>query len=74
METDPVPNDVQHMTQALETLGWNQNELASRLGVTAKQVSLWKTGKVRVPKYAMAYLALSVLWQKACERFPMLLH
>lgn len=40
-------------------LFWSQNDLAKRLGVSANTVSAWMTGKRKIPKYAVAYVALA---------------
>lgn len=48
------------LAPSLLALGWSQAELARRLGVHINTVSAWATGKVKLPMYAQAYLALAV--------------
>ena len=68
------PTDLDRMRQALALLGWNQSDLARKLGMTAKQVSAWMTGKAPVPSYVLAFLDLSVVWDEARQKYPGLLH
>ena len=71
--TEPT-TDLERMRQALALLGWNQSDLARKLGMTAKQVSSWATGKTPVPSYVLAFLDLSVVWDEARQKYPGLLH
>ncbi len=57
----------------LKDLGWQQKELADRLGVTPDTVSSWRRGRTRVPQYVVEYLRvmrlikydfLEGMWQK----------
>lgn len=66
--------DLDRMRQALALLGWNQSDLARKLGMTAKQVSSWMTEKAPVPPYVLAFLDLSVVWDEARQKYPGLLH
>lgn len=44
----------------LNELGWRERDLAGKASVSRKQVSVWATGKVRVPGPVAAYLRLAV--------------
>ena len=44
----------------LAVVGWRGRDLALRVGVSEKQVSLWRRGKVGVPGAVAAYLRLRV--------------
>ena len=44
---------------AFTSLGWRQNDLCRRLGVTPTTVSRWSTGATPIPVYASAYLRLA---------------
>ena len=43
----------------LQRLGWSQNELGRRLGVSGVSIGRWMNGKVRVPRYVWAYCELA---------------
>lgn len=48
------------LAAVLLALGWNQADLARRLGVHRNTVSAWATGKVEIPGPVLAYLDLAV--------------
>ena len=57
----------QHLTTALQALGWRGIDLARRLGTSPITVSSWRTGRRPVPGYAIAYLVLAVKLTNALE-------
>ncbi len=57
----------QRLTTALFVLGWHGTDLARRLELNPATVSSWRTGRRRVPGYALAYLELAVKLTNALE-------
>lgn len=45
----------------LKRLGWTGAKFGRRVGVSARQVSKWRTGKVPVPEYAATVMRLLLL-------------
>ena len=45
---------------ALKELGWSQADLAKKLSVHPNTVSGWMTGRLALPRYAIAYLNLAL--------------
>ena len=53
------------LRDALKTLGIRQQWLAERLGVQPQTVNAWAAGRLDVPQYAVAYLALLAQLRRA---------
>jgi transcriptional regulator with XRE-family HTH domain len=59
-------NSINRLRNLIGELGWTQAELAEKVGVTPRTVSLWATGKTKeVPKVVIIHLELLCTLRRA---------